>query len=192
MKFNLILLTLGVKRVVDLCAAPGSWSQVLSAEVYARNKSNACVVAVDLQPMAALPGKRLFNYFIEVFFRCYPNSRWYYQWADRKGHYWTFQRRIGWSCCVRWSAGKIVLLEFYCFQFLGCHRTARLWRVFAEPTYFCGIQHFDFCPTKRWNICVQNISCWWWRLIKGKNKRVWFSNKLLVTNVIILPNRHIF
>lgn len=45
-----------MKRVVDLCAAPGSWSQVLSAEVYARSKSNACVVAVDLQPMAALPG----------------------------------------------------------------------------------------------------------------------------------------
>uniref|UniRef100_A0A8C3N7P8 Ribosomal RNA methyltransferase FtsJ domain-containing protein n=1 Tax=Geospiza parvula TaxID=87175 RepID=A0A8C3N7P8_GEOPR len=35
----------GVQRAVDLCAAPGSWSQVLTQ-----------VVAVDLQAMAPLPG----------------------------------------------------------------------------------------------------------------------------------------
>jgi tRNA (cytidine32/guanosine34-2'-O)-methyltransferase len=44
-----------VKRVVDLCAAPGSWSQVLSEKL---NTANDCVkiVAVDLQQMAPLPG----------------------------------------------------------------------------------------------------------------------------------------
>ncbi|BGP32206.1 tRNA (uridine-2'-O-)-methyltransferase trm7 [Rhodotorula toruloides] len=49
----------GVERCVDLCAAPGSWSQVLSqklqAEVPAADGS-AKIVAVDLQPMAPLPG----------------------------------------------------------------------------------------------------------------------------------------
>ena len=46
----------------------GSWSQVLSAEIYARrsktegdaqkaaNKDEVCIIAVDLQPMAPLPG----------------------------------------------------------------------------------------------------------------------------------------
>eukprot|EP00605_Chrysophyceae_sp_TOSAG23-4_P002871 GSChrysophyteH1.ASY1.ANO1.3162.1 assembled CDS len=54
----------GVNRVVDLCAAPGSWSQVLSTKLYA-NKEEANelmaagkprVVAVDLQEMAPIPG----------------------------------------------------------------------------------------------------------------------------------------
>lgn len=46
-----------VNRVVDLCAAPGSWSQVLSREVY-RNGENkdAKIVAVDLQPMSPIEG----------------------------------------------------------------------------------------------------------------------------------------
>lgn len=50
----------GVKRVVDLCAAPGSWSQVLSKEL---NKDatddgseRAKIVAVDLQPMTPIDG----------------------------------------------------------------------------------------------------------------------------------------
>lgn len=48
----------GVNRVVDLCAAPGSWSQVLSKRLYENspNKDNVKIVAVDLQAMAALPG----------------------------------------------------------------------------------------------------------------------------------------
>ncbi|VVC26643.1 tRNA (cytidine(32)/guanosine(34)-2-O)-methyltransferase, Trm7,Ribosomal RNA large subunit [Cinara cedri] len=50
----------GVSRVVDLCAAPGSWSQVLSKKLY-ENKSDGerddvKIVAVDLQSMAPLPG----------------------------------------------------------------------------------------------------------------------------------------
>lgn len=40
------------KHVIDLCAAPGSWSQVLSKML----ASDAKIVAVDLQPMAPLPG----------------------------------------------------------------------------------------------------------------------------------------
>ena len=52
----------GVKRVVDLCAAPGSWSQVLSRKLIEERKeiemdtSNVKIVAVDLQAMAPLPG----------------------------------------------------------------------------------------------------------------------------------------
>lgn len=47
-----------VKRVVDLCAAPGSWSQVLSRKLIeqATNKDGVKIVAVDLQAMAPLPG----------------------------------------------------------------------------------------------------------------------------------------
>ncbi|KAJ4750160.1 AdoMet-dependent rRNA methyltransferase spb1 [Rhynchospora pubera] len=54
----------GVKRVVDLCAAPGSWSQVLSRKLYVPAKlSSECrdedlplIVAIDLQPMAPIDG----------------------------------------------------------------------------------------------------------------------------------------
>lgn len=50
----------GVTRVVDLCAAPGSWSQVLSKRLYAdksdAERENVMIVAVDLQSMAPLPG----------------------------------------------------------------------------------------------------------------------------------------
>lgn len=42
----------GVQRVVDLCAAPGSWSQVLSKSL----PPTATIVAVDLQLMAPLEG----------------------------------------------------------------------------------------------------------------------------------------
>lgn len=45
-------------RVVDLCAAPGSWSQVLSKKLYepSKNKEEIKIIAVDLQPMAPLDG----------------------------------------------------------------------------------------------------------------------------------------
>ncbi|VDK87333.1 unnamed protein product [Litomosoides sigmodontis] len=50
----------GVCRVVDLCAAPGSWSQVLSKKVYFAKdedkRKDIRIVAVDLQPMSPLPG----------------------------------------------------------------------------------------------------------------------------------------
>ena len=44
----------GVTRVVDLCAAPGSWSQVCAQRL--SKVPNSSVVAVDLQPMAPIPG----------------------------------------------------------------------------------------------------------------------------------------
>ncbi|KAK8614715.1 hypothetical protein V6N13_068510 [Hibiscus sabdariffa] len=54
----------GVKRVVDLCAAPGSWSQVLSRKLYLLAKQSPAlkdgelplIVAIDLQPMAPIEG----------------------------------------------------------------------------------------------------------------------------------------
>ncbi|XP_035215380.1 putative tRNA (cytidine(32)/guanosine(34)-2'-O)-methyltransferase, partial [Stegodyphus dumicola] len=48
----------GVKKVVDLCAAPGSWSQVLSRKLRgnAEDPDEIKIVAVDLQAMAPLPG----------------------------------------------------------------------------------------------------------------------------------------
>lgn len=48
----------GVTRAVDLCAAPGSWSQVLTKKLHENTKiiNDVKIVAVDLQVMAALPG----------------------------------------------------------------------------------------------------------------------------------------
>ncbi|TPP65499.1 putative tRNA (cytidine(32)/guanosine(34)-2'-O)-methyltransferase [Fasciola gigantica] len=47
-------------RVVDLCAAPGSWSQVLSKRIWepksAEEREHVKIVAVDLQAMAPIPG----------------------------------------------------------------------------------------------------------------------------------------
>ncbi|XP_055011237.1 putative tRNA (cytidine(32)/guanosine(34)-2'-O)-methyltransferase isoform X2 [Boleophthalmus pectinirostris] len=55
-EFNLFA---GVNRAVDLCAAPGSWSQVLSRKLRDRKEKGDAevkIVAVDLQAMAPLPG----------------------------------------------------------------------------------------------------------------------------------------
>ena len=41
-------------KAVDLCAAPGSWSQVLAKRL--KGVEGAKIVAVDLQAMAPLPG----------------------------------------------------------------------------------------------------------------------------------------
>lgn len=48
----------GVHRVVDLCAAPGSWSQVLSRRLLSppATEQDVKIVAVDLQKMAPLKG----------------------------------------------------------------------------------------------------------------------------------------
>ncbi|GFR42113.1 hypothetical protein Agub_g2956, partial [Astrephomene gubernaculifera] len=51
----------GVKHAVDLCAAPGSWSQVLSRQLYlpalrSGDPQPPTIVAVDLQPMAPIEG----------------------------------------------------------------------------------------------------------------------------------------
>lgn len=46
-----------VNRVVDLCAAPGSWSQVLSRELRAPERGDEVkIVSVDLQPMTPIDG----------------------------------------------------------------------------------------------------------------------------------------
>ena len=52
-----------VKHVVDLCAAPGSWSQVLSRKLYLPARAAGVpeddlpkIVAIDLQPMAPIEG----------------------------------------------------------------------------------------------------------------------------------------
>ncbi|XP_050070622.1 putative tRNA (cytidine(32)/guanosine(34)-2'-O)-methyltransferase 1 [Anopheles maculipalpis] len=50
----------GVTRAVDLCAAPGSWSQVLSKRLYEsrdpKDRDEVKIIAVDLQSMGPLPG----------------------------------------------------------------------------------------------------------------------------------------
>ena len=52
-----VLLYIGVKNAVDLCAAPGCWSQVLTRKLHNKDEnSSAKIVAVDLQAMAPLPG----------------------------------------------------------------------------------------------------------------------------------------
>ncbi|CAB0020654.1 unnamed protein product [Nesidiocoris tenuis] len=45
-----------VTKAVDLCAAPGSWSQVLAKKLDSSNATETKIVAVDLQAMAPLPG----------------------------------------------------------------------------------------------------------------------------------------
>lgn len=53
----------GVRRAVDLCAAPGSWSQVLSRRLLrgapAADRADVRIVAVDLQEMAPIEGVHL-------------------------------------------------------------------------------------------------------------------------------------
>ena len=48
----------GVSKVVDLCAALGSWSQVLARKLRGdgRSEENVKIIAVDLQAMAPIPG----------------------------------------------------------------------------------------------------------------------------------------
>ncbi|KRX25100.1 putative tRNA (cytidine(32)/guanosine(34)-2'-O)-methyltransferase [Trichinella nelsoni] len=47
----------GVRRVVDLCAAPGSWSQVIREEMNKSvHKDRSVVIAVDIQEMAPIEG----------------------------------------------------------------------------------------------------------------------------------------
>lgn len=45
-----------VNRVVDLCAAPGSWSQVLSRRLFSDSQDDVekKIIAVDLQPMSPI------------------------------------------------------------------------------------------------------------------------------------------
>eukprot|EP01147_Barroeca_monosierra_P009759 gene9759-1961_t len=52
-QFNLFA---DVTKVVDLCAAPGSWSQVLQRKLKPQDNADVKVVAVDLQAMAPLDG----------------------------------------------------------------------------------------------------------------------------------------
>ncbi|XP_015784289.1 putative tRNA (cytidine(32)/guanosine(34)-2'-O)-methyltransferase [Tetranychus urticae] len=46
----------GVSKAVDLCAAPGSWSQVLAKKLRENCQEMAKTVSVDIQAMAPIPG----------------------------------------------------------------------------------------------------------------------------------------
>lgn len=52
------LLNDDLRRVVDLCSAPGSWSQVLSSRLVDKEGGgdDATIVAVDIQEMSPIPG----------------------------------------------------------------------------------------------------------------------------------------
>jgi len=45
-----------IKRCVDLCAAPGSWSQVLASKIPQQEDGTCNIIAVDLQPMSPITG----------------------------------------------------------------------------------------------------------------------------------------
>ena len=75
----------GVTKAVDLCAAPGSWSQVLARRL--KGIDGAKIVAVDLQAMAPLPGviqmqgditKVMQDYYLQsTFFNCIITESYY-------------------------------------------------------------------------------------------------------------------
>ncbi|KAJ0396753.1 hypothetical protein P43SY_009708 [Pythium insidiosum] len=46
----------GATRVVDLCAAPGGWSQVIAERLSATERTDVQIIAVDLMEMAPLDG----------------------------------------------------------------------------------------------------------------------------------------
>jgi len=50
----------GVEHVIDLCAAPGSWSQVISKRLADKGikgtETDVRIISVDLQEMAPIPG----------------------------------------------------------------------------------------------------------------------------------------
>jgi len=50
--FNILTLPTSTPCVIDLCAAPGSWSQVLSRHL----PPSSTIIALDLQPMTPIPG----------------------------------------------------------------------------------------------------------------------------------------
>ena len=92
----------GVTKAVDLCAAPGSWSQVLARRL--KGIDGAKIVAVDLQAMAPLPGviqmqgditKVMQHYCLDfvclrnyatliITERYYPNSNPHYRYLQQK------------------------------------------------------------------------------------------------------------
>lgn len=43
-----------IQKIIDLCAAPGSWSQAISEKV--KGRENTKVIAIDVQEMAAIEG----------------------------------------------------------------------------------------------------------------------------------------
>eukprot|EP00961_Rhodomonas_salina_P177709 2396405-Rhodomonas_salina.2 len=45
-----------VSTAIDLCSAPGSWTQVLTNSLAKQGCSDAAIVSVDIQPMRAVPG----------------------------------------------------------------------------------------------------------------------------------------
>lgn len=93
---------LGVTRAVDLCAAPGSWSQVLSSRLYLNQQDEVLrkrikIVAVDLQPMSPLSGVIQLKGDITEVRLCYSSSQLEFLNTVKHGKpdHFSFRRRQG-------------------------------------------------------------------------------------------------
>ena len=62
-----------------MCAAPGSWSQVLSRKL--KEKDGAKIVAVDLQPMSPIEG---IVYYIQYIANMRPNRARKFKYGETK------------------------------------------------------------------------------------------------------------
>lgn len=127
---------LGVTRVVDLCAAPGSWSQVLSKKLYetSSNPDDVKIVAVDLQAMAPLPGERgcLTYCRVHIISRSQTTAGRYHQNQYGPRNYWLFWQCKSPTCHLRWCTRR--------------HRTPRHWRVHSVTATSSRTEHYDTCP----------------------------------------------
>ncbi len=145
---------LGVTRCVDLCAAPGSWSQVLSKKLYETSSSpdDVKIVAVDLQAMAPLPGLFWIQFglsiekvrTISLCFRSQTTTRWYNENQYGSRNHRLLQQWKSSTCYLRWSTRR--------------NRSSWHRRIHSIATTTGRTQYYHTCPWTRRHICGENIS----------------------------------